>query len=190
MSPYLTNEERRELLAIARRAASSYVREGKMPEEAPASSALSAPGAAFVTLTQEGRLRGCIGYTEASVPLYRTVQECAVAAAIEDPRFRPIDPSEVDSVRIEISVLTPLVPVLPEDVEVGVHGLMVRKGGRRGLLLPQVAVECGWDRRAFLSNVCRKAGLPTDEWKRGAELFSFTAEVFGEDPLRSPSRSA
>jgi AmmeMemoRadiSam system protein A len=180
MPPYLTNDERRELLAIARRAASSYVREGKMPEEAPASSTLSSPGAAFVTLTHEGRLRGCIGYTEAAAPLYRTVQECAVAAAIEDPRFAPLGPSEVDSVRIEISVLTPLAPVRPEEVEVGVHGLMVRKGGRRGLLLPQVASSFGWDRKAFLSHVCRKAGLPPDAWQKGAELYSFTAEVFGE----------
>jgi AmmeMemoRadiSam system protein A len=189
MPPYLSKEECRELLAIARRAASSFVREGKVPEEAPASTRLSAPGAAFVTLHRKGQLRGCIGHTEAAAPLYRTVQECAVAAATEDPRFPPVEPSEVDSVHIEISVLTPLVPVLPEEIEVGIHGLMVRKGGRRGLLLPQVATECGWDRQAFLSNVCRKAGLPPDEWRKGAELFSFTAEVFGEQPRRSPSPS-
>jgi AmmeMemoRadiSam system protein A len=189
MPPYLTEEERRELLAIARRAASAFVREGKMPEEAPASPRLSAPGAAFVTLTEKGLLRGCIGYTEAAAPLYRTIQECVVAAATEDPRFPAVEPSEVDSVRIEISVLTPLVPVLPEEVEVGVHGLMVRKGRRRGLLLPQVPEEFGWDRRAFLSNVCRKAGLHPDEWTKGAELYSFTAEVFGEPPRKSPSPS-
>lgn len=189
MPPYLSEEECRELLAIARRAATSFVREGKVPKEAPASPKLSAPGAAFVTLQLEGRLRGCIGYTEAAAPLYRTVQECAVAAATEDPRFPPVGPSEVDSLHIEISVLTPLVPALPDEVEVGVHGLMVRKGGRRGLLLPQVATECGWDRQAFLSNACRKAGLPPDEWRRGAELYFFTAEVFGEPPRRSPSPS-
>ena len=189
MPPYLSKEECRELLAIARRAAATFVREGKMPEEAPASPRLSAPGAAFVTLHRKGQLRGCIGYTEAMAPLYRTVQECAVSAATEDPRFPPVEPSEVDSVHIEISVLTPLVPVLPEEIEVGVHGLMVRKGGRRGLLLPQVATEYGWDRQAFLSNACRKAGLPSDEWSKGAELYSFTAEVFGEEPRRSPSPS-
>jgi AmmeMemoRadiSam system protein A len=189
MPPYLSKEECCELLGIARRAASSFVREGKVPEEAPASPRLSAPGAAFVTLLRKGQLRGCIGFTEAAAPLYRTVQECAVAAATEDPRFPPVEPSEVDSVRIEISVLTPLVPALPEEIEVGVHGLMVRKGGRRGLLLPQVATENRWDRQAFLSNVCRKAGLPPDEWRKGAELYSFTAEVFGEPPRRSPSPS-
>jgi AmmeMemoRadiSam system protein A len=190
MPPYLTKEERLELLAIARRAVMSFVRDGKVPEETPASARLSAPGAAFVTLTQEEHLRGCIGYTEAAAPLYRTVQECAVAAATEDPRFPPVGPSEIDSVHIEISVLTPMVPARPEDVEVGVHGLMIRKGGRRGLLLPQVAEACGWDRKAFLSNVCRKAGLSPDEWGKGAELYSFTAEVFGESPRRSPSPSA
>jgi len=180
MGPYLTKDERRELLEIARRAASSYVKDGKVPEERPGSTKLKEPGAAFVTLTRHGRLRGCIGYTQAISPLYRTVQECAVAAATEDTRFAPVEPGEIKDIRIEISVLTPLVPIRPEDVEIGVHGLMVRKGSFRGLLLPQVATEYGWDRRAFLSNTCSKAGLPADEWEKGAELFSFTAEVFGE----------
>ncbi len=177
---YLTEEERKELLAIARRAAESYVKEGKVPEESPASGKLAAPGAAFVTLSRKGRLRGCIGYTEAVAPLCKTVQECAVAAATEDPRFPPVGPGEMDSLRIEISVLTPLVPIRPDEVEVGVHGLLIRKGGRRGLLLPQVAAEHGWDRRTFLSAVCEKAGLLRDAWRAGAELYSFTAEVFGE----------
>lgn len=180
MGKYLTEEEKRELLAIARRAASSYVRKGKVPGERPVFPKLADPGAAFVTLTHRGRLRGCIGYTEATSPLYRTVQECAVAAATEDLRFPSVKPGEIDEIRIEISVLTPLAPIRPEDIEVGVHGLMIRKGGRRGLLLPQVAAEQGWDRQEFLSNTCRKAGLPADEWEKGADLYSFTAEVFGE----------
>lgn len=180
MANYLTEGEKRELLAIARRAASSYVEEGKVPEERPASPKLADPGAAFVTLTRRGRLRGCIGYTEAASSLCRTVQECVVAAATEDPRFSPVKPGEISEIRIEISVLTPLVPIRPEEVEVGIHGLMVRKGARRGLLLPQVATEHGWDRKAFLSNTCLKAGLPADEWEKGAQLYSFTAEVFGE----------
>lgn len=178
--PYLTEGERKELLAIARRAAVSWVRKGKVPQETPPPGNLVAPGAAFVTLTRKGRLRGCIGYTEASVSLFKTVQECAVAAATEDPRFPPVGTAEVDAIRIEISVLTPLAPVRPAEVEVGIHGLLVRKGGRRGLLLPQVAVEHGWDREAFLSAACEKAGLPRDAWRSGAELYSFTAEVFGE----------
>lgn len=180
MFNFLSEDERGELLAIARRAALSYVKKGKVPPEKPSSGKLAEPGAAFVTLTRRGRLRGCIGYTEPSAPLYRTVQECAVAAATEDPRFPPVGPEEVDSLRIEISVLTPLSPIRPEEIKIGVHGLMVRKGARRGLLLPQVASDHGWDRRDFLSNVCRKAGLGEDEWEKGAELYSFTAEVFGE----------
>lgn len=176
----LTRSEKEELLGIARRAADAYVKEGRMPDEAPGAEKLKAPGAAFVTLTEEGRLRGCIGYTEATAPLYRTVQECAVAAATEDPRFPPVTPKEVRRLRIEISVLTPLLPIRPEEVDVGTHGLLVRRGRRRGLLLPQVAAEYGWDRKTFLSQACLKAGLPKDDWERGAEIYSFTAEVFGE----------
>ncbi len=184
--PYLSEEERTELLAIARRAAVSHVRNGKIPGETPPGGRLREPGAAFVTLTSKGRLRGCIGYTEAAFPLYRTVQECAVAAATEDPRFRPVETGELDSLRFEISVLTPLAPIDAEDVKVGEHGLMIRKGGRRGLLLPQVAVEYGWSREEFLSAVCEKAGLPRDAWRSGGDLYSFTAEVFGEkDPTRT-----
>jgi len=177
---YLADAEREELLQIARRAATTWLREGRIPDESPASDKLNAPGAAFVTLTQEGQLRGCIGYTEARAPLYRTVQECAVASATEDPRFLPLSPDEIGSVRIEISVLTPLLPIRPDAVDVGVHGLMVRRGGRRGLLLPQVPAEYGWDRETFLAQVCIKAGLPLDAWRTGAELYSFTAEVFAE----------
>ncbi len=178
--PRFSPEEREELLRIARRTMVAYVAEERMPAETPVHEKLSAPGAAFVTLRAGGRLRGCIGYMEPLAPLYSTVQECTVAAATEDPRFPRLTPGEMGSIRIEISVLTPLVPVRAEDVKVGVHGLMIRKGESRGLLLPQVAVEQGWDRRTFLSQVCRKAGLPPDAWEQGAELHSFTAEVFGE----------
>ncbi len=152
-----------------------------LPPEEGARGTLSAPGAAFVTLTKNGRLRGCIGYTEAVAPLFKVVQECAVAAATEDPRFPPVSSNELPSLRIEISVLTPLVPILPEEVEVGRHGLMVSQGGMRGLLLPQVPVEWGWDRETFLDQTCVKAGLPPSAWRHGATLRSFTAEVFGEE---------
>ena len=179
-----TPGEREELLRIARNAAIACVSGGKMPQATPppppAHPKLAAPGAAFVTLRSGGHLRGCIGYTEPHAPLYRVVRECAVAAATEDPRFPRVTKEEVADLRIEISVLTPLSPIRPEDVTVGVHGLQIRKGANRGLLLPQVAVEHGWDRQMFLSQVCRKAGLPPDAWKEDAELYSFTAEVFGE----------
>jgi AmmeMemoRadiSam system protein A len=178
---YLDASQRKELLGIARRALDRYLRAGEIPPEEGARGKLAAPGAAFVTLTKKGRLRGCIGYTEASAALSRVVQECAVAAATEDPRFPPVSPDELPSLRVEISVLTPLVPILPEEVEVGRHGLMVAKGRMRGLLLPQVPVEWGWDRETFLDQACVKAGLPPSAWRHGATLRAFTAEVFGEE---------
>ena len=178
---YLDAAQRKTLLGIARRALEGYVGAGKVPPEEGAQGKLAAPGAAFVTLTTNGRLRGCIGYTEAVASLFKVVQECAVAAATEDPRFPPVSPGELPSLRIEISVLTPLFPLLPEEVEVGRHGLLVRQGRMRGLLLPQVPVEQEWDRETFLDQVCVKAGLPPSAWRHGATLQGFTAEVFGEE---------
>ncbi len=179
---YLDDAQRAALLGVARRAMEGYVVAGKVPAEEGEGTAgtLAAPGAAFVTLTKNGRLRGCIGYTEAVAPLFKVVQECAVAAATEDPRFPPVSSDELRSVRVEISVLTPLFPIRPEDVEVGRHGLLVSQGRKRGLLLPQVPVEWGWDREKFLEQVCVKAGLPVSAWRQGATLWAFTAEVFGE----------
>ena len=177
---YLDAAERKALLGIARRALEGYVTEGNIPREA-AQGKLAVPGAAFVTLTKRGRLRGCIGYTEAVAPLSRVVQECAVAAATEDPRFPPVSPEELPELHVEISVLTPLFPIRPEEVEVGRHGLMVTQGRMRGLLLPQVPAEQGWDREMFLEQVCGKAGLPPSAWRHGATLQGFTAEVFGEE---------
>ncbi len=179
-APYLDAKEKEELLGVARGTIEGYVRDRKVPAVSGLSGRLAAPGAAFVTLKKKGRLRGCIGYTEAVAPLFKVVQECAVAAATEDPRFPPVTPAELSSIDLEISVLTPLVPVRADEVEVGRHGLMVSHLGRRGLLLPQVPVELGWDRETFLEQTCVKAGLPPDAWRRGATLQAFTAEVFGE----------
>lgn len=179
-APYLDAKEKEELLGVARGTIEGYVRDRKVPAVSGLSGRLAAPGAAFVTLKKKGRLRGCIGYTEAVAPLFKVVQECAVAAATEDPRFPPVVPAELSSIDLEISVLTPLVPVRADEVEVGRHGLMVSHLGRRGLLLPQVPVELGWDRETFLEQTCVKAGLPPDAWRRGATLQAFTAEVFGE----------
>lgn len=171
---------REELLRMARLALESSIIRKRMPDDIPSHDTLSAPGSAFVTLRSGGRLRGCIGYTEPHAPLYRIVRECVVAAATEDPRFPKVAAEEVPHLRIEISVLSPLSAIRPEEVVPGVHGLMVRKGDHRGLLLPQVAPEQGWDRETFLSQVCVKAGLPPDGWKEEADLYAFTAEVFGE----------
>lgn len=177
---YLDASDRIYLLGVARRALEGYVGGGKVPAEEGARGKPAAPGAAFVTLTKNGRLRGCIGYTEAVAPLFRVVQECAIAAATEDPRFPPVSQKELPSLRVEISVLTPLFPIRPEEIEVGRHGLLVEQGRMRGLLLPQVPVEWGWDRETFLDQTCVKAGLPASAWRHGATLRAFTAEVFGE----------
>jgi AmmeMemoRadiSam system protein A len=135
---------------------------------------------AFTTLHLHGKLRGCIGYVIATSPLYEAVIDTAAAAAFEDPRFDPVREAEAPDLQIEISVLSPMSAIAPEDVVVGKHGLMVFQYGRRGLLLPQVPLEWGWDREAFLSQTCHKAGLPLNAWKRGATIEAFTAEVFGE----------
>jgi len=137
---------------------------------------------AFVTLKRGGELRGCIGYPLPYKPLAETVAEMAAAAATQDTRFAPVEPSEVPSLEIEISVLTVPHPIAdPKEVVVGRDGLIVSKGPRRGLLLPQVPLEYGWDRETFLRHGCLKAGLPPDEWKKGARLEVFEAEIFSEN---------
>jgi len=141
---------------------------------------------AFTTLHLGGHLRGCIGQVLAANPLYATVIETAASAAMEDPRFMPVTPEEAPLLRIEISVLSPMAPIRAEEVVIGKHGLMITHLGRRGLLLPQVPLEWGWDREQFLRELCHKAGLPGASWKHGAQLEAFTAEVFGES---SPGES-
>jgi AmmeMemoRadiSam system protein A len=135
---------------------------------------------AFVTLKIQGRLRGCIGHLVGDKPIFMTVAEMARAAAFQDPRFPPLKLAEFDMLDIEISILSPLTPCPDsEQVEVGRHGLLIRKGGNSGLLLPQVATEWNWDRKTFLEHTCRKAGLPSNAWKEpGSQLFWFEAEVF------------
>jgi AmmeMemoRadiSam system protein A len=136
---------------------------------------------AFVTLRIDGQLRGCIGYPEAELPMIDVVERCAVSAALSDPRFPPLTLPEWSMVELEISVLGPIVPVVDiSEVEVGRDGLMVEFGRRRGLLLPQVATEWRWDAAEFAAQTCAKAGLPRDAWRKGARLYRFEAEVFGE----------
>ncbi len=178
---YLGKSESHTLIHIARETISTYVRTGALPQLEVKETRLQKPGAAFVTIRKNGLLRGCIGYTEEVYPLYRTVMECAVSSATEDPRFPPIEESELEDIEIEISVLTPLEEVKDiSSILVGKHGLMVRKGTKRGLLLPQVPVEYGWDLPAFLSHTCVKAGLLEDEWKKGVEIYSFEAQIIDE----------
>jgi len=177
----LTPAEKQRLLTIARQAITGYLTNGAPPlfEE---TGRLAEAGAAFVTLTEQGQLRGCIGHTQAILPLYQTVAECAVSAAVSDPRFPPVTKDELGRLDIEISVLTPLQPVTSlDEIQVGRDGLMLSSGRARGLLLPQVATDYGWNRTEFLENTCRKAGLPSDAYKSpNAQIFKFQALIFGE----------
>ena len=178
----LTEAEQQSLLDIARSTLDMQVRTGKLPEITPVTERLREPRGVFVTLHERGELRGCIGYVEAYKPLFEAVQEMAVAASSEDPRFTPVEPKELDAIDIEITVLSPLRPLpSPDSVVVGKHGLVIRKGRSSGLLLPQVPVEQGWDRKQYLEGVCLKAGLPRNAYKDSdARLSCFTGQVFGE----------
>jgi len=177
----LTPEQKRTLLRVAREALVAAVNDR---DYGPASDdpALQQPAAAFVTLRKHDELRGCIGMVQAETPLIQTVAEMAREAALGDPRFSPVRPAEVPDLHLEISVLTPAEAVADcSEIEVGLHGLIVEQGRCRGLLLPQVPAEWGWDREEFLDHTCVKAGLPRDAWRRGAAIYKFCAEVFGED---------
>ena len=179
MSP-LTESQQQLLLRLARQALEESVRTGSLSEIDRPPDAPGEKCGAFVTLHKKGRLRGCVGYVESPKPLYQTVRECARAAGLHDTRFDPVEPEDLPHLRLEISVLSPLVDITPEEVEVGRHGLLVSRGFQRGLLLPQVAVEWKWDRERFLGETCRKAGLAEDDWQRGARIQAFTAQVFSE----------
>ena len=172
-----TEEEKRELLALARNSITEYVKNGKAQEVEMKNRKLRADGAVFVTIKEKGSLRGCIGHVQAIMPLYQSVIKNAIAASSVDPRFPPMNKEELKDMEIEVSVLSPLIPVKDvKDIRVGKHGLLIRKGQQSGLLLPQVPTEFGWDRETFLDQLCAKAGLPKGSWK-DAELYSFTAEI-------------
>lgn len=172
--------EREALLRLAREAIAAHVSGAPSPAVDICQAAIN-PGAAFVTLHNHGELRGCIGHVEADEPLGRVVARCAVAACSTDPRFPAVTKAEISELDLELSLLGPLEPIAgPDDFEIGRHGLVVEMGLHRGLLLPQVATEWKWDRETFLAQTCQKAGLPRDAWKRGAKMWRFEAEVFGE----------
>jgi len=185
----LTPAEKQELLKIARTSVETAVREKKLytpPANEP--EALRNARGAFVTLKEHGDLRGCIGYMSPMKPLDETVRDVAAFAALEDRRFRPVGENELAILEYEISVLSPLRKV--EDINqihVGQHGLLIRKGDYEGVLLPQVPTEEGWDRDTFLKQVCVKAGLPEQAWKdEDADLFMFSALVFAEPTAPKP----
>jgi AmmeMemoRadiSam system protein A len=178
----LTNEEKQTLLKIARSSIQSALGGPPFPKKEFKSESLNRPSGVFVTLRIGEDLRGCIGYVEPFFPLAQATQEAAVKAAMEDPRFMPMTLVELARITIEISVLSPLSELHDKTkIEIGKHGLVIDAGIRRGLLLPQVATEYGWDREQFLKHTALKAGLPSDAWKRNeVKLFTFTVEKFEE----------
>jgi AmmeMemoRadiSam system protein A len=172
-------EERKILLKLAHESIASALSNQEISLDPPSPHLAEARGA-FTTIYLRGQLRGCVGYVFPIASVYRTVAETARAAAFEDTRFWPVTREEVELVEVSLSILSPLEAIRPEQVEVGRHGLLISQHGHRGLLLPQVPVEHQWNRVTFLEQTCRKAGLPTDAWDKGATLEAFTAEVFGD----------
>ena len=182
MEEELTKEEQNELLRIAREAISACFKESSLPEPTIKSRRLNESRGAFVTLHDKNHcLRGCIGSFMADKSLFMTIREMAVQAAFHDPRFSPLEEEELKDIHIEISVLSPLKEIKDVgEIEVGKHGIYITNGFHCGTLLPQVAVECCWDRRTFLEHTCMKAGLPPDGWKRDARILTYSAQVFSE----------
>jgi len=177
----LDDNEKNKLLRIARDSIIKHLTGKEPPVITITESRLLKKMGAFVTIHKKDRLRGCIGYIRAFLPLSKTISECAVSAAVKDPRFPPLQESELDEIDIEISVLTPLRKIEDiNEIEVGKHGIYIVRGFHSGLLLPQVATENGWDRMTFLAQTCRKAGLSPDAWKEGTDIYIFSAQVFGE----------
>jgi AmmeMemoRadiSam system protein A len=179
LQPEYTQEERRALLELAHESIVAALENRERRPFTP-SEHLSELRGAFTTVYSNGQLRGCVGYPSAVSPLYQTVIETAQSAAFEDPRFVPVSLSEAPGLKVSLSILSPVTPIRAEDVVVGRHGLIISQGVHRGLLLPQVPVEHGWDRVTFLEQTCRKAGLSLNAWKSGASLEAFTAEVFSD----------
>lgn len=178
----LTSLDRSMLVDIVKKTI-QYKLNNKMPPKITIESdTLKEKRGAFVTLKKRGHLRGCIGYVKAVKPLWETVQEMALAAAFHDPRFPSLKPDEMKDISIEISVLSPLKRISDiSEIEVGKNGLYIVRGYNSGLLLPQVAVECGWDRETFLSETCYKAGLPPQSWTdEDTEIYIFSADYFGD----------
>ncbi len=179
--PSLSEADRRAALQLARTAVVEAVSHRKLPDVFPREGIFAERRGVFVTLHVRKRLKGCIGVIEANEPLGEAIVRCAAGAAVEDPRFAPIKTEQLGELSIEISLLSPLEPIDPESIEIGLHGLFLRLHAQRGLLLPQVAIEHRLTRQQFLEETCRKAGLRRESWRDPeARLFGFTCEVFSE----------
>jgi AmmeMemoRadiSam system protein A len=177
----LTETDQQLLLQIARNAVRAYLsaQSPRLPDPPPG--ALTESRGVFVSIHRGTDLRGCIGNVHPAGPLYRSAAECAIAAAVADPRFMPLTLGDLPDVEFEISVLSPMNLVQDiREIEIGTHGLLISKKNARGLLLPQVAATQGWNRERFLQETCKKAGLKPDEWKDDATIQCFSALVFGE----------
>jgi AmmeMemoRadiSam system protein A len=181
MNGYLDADEQRFLLDLARRSIEEFLKTGKRLRLEVGPKKLSAKRGAFVTLKVDNQLRGCIGYPLPQKSLIETIAAMAVSAATQDYRFPPLKIEELPRTKIEISVLTLPRPVKEvQEIEVGRHGIIVSKGIAKGLLLPQVPSEYGWDLETYLRHGCLKAGLNEDEWEKGATIEVFEAQVFSE----------
>lgn len=185
----LTQSHRTTLLTLARTALAAYFQRQPPPNNIPDDPELHVQVGLFVTLWQHqetavyqpGHLRGCIGHVETKLPLFYAVQQTAVEAATRDPRFPPLSPHELDHIRLEISVLSPLVQVeAMAQIELGTHGLMLVSNNRRGLLLPQVPITRGWNREQFIHALHKKAQMPLGVWPDTAQLYAFTTIMFEE----------
>jgi AmmeMemoRadiSam system protein A len=179
--PSLSEADRQSLLELARRAIAEAVSLQKPAGCIPQSGVFAEKRGVFVTLHARGRLRGCIGVIEAFEPLGESITRCAASAAFEDPRFSPVSAEELGELQIELSLLSPPEPILPRNIEIGKHGLLISQAVKRGLLLPQVAVQHKLSREQFLEETCRKAGLPPLAWQEPeTQILGFTCEVFSE----------
>jgi AmmeMemoRadiSam system protein A len=179
--PCLSEADRKDILELARQAVVEAVCRKPVLENVPKTGVFEQRCGVFVTLHVGGRLRGCIGVIESVEPLGKGIKRCAASAATEDPRFSAMDMNEVPDLEIEVSLLSPLQRMQPEEIEIGKHGLLVEQGLRRGLLLPQVAVEHRLGREEFLKETCRKAGLSADAWREPeTRIYGFTCEIVVE----------
>lgn len=179
----LNQEQRKRLLSIARQSIEHYLKTGKKLEVVETDPILNQLNGAFVTLHEHGQLRGCIGNIVGSLPVYLTIRDMAVQAAVNDSRFSPLKLTELKEIEIEISILSELKKINdPLSIRLGIDGVLLKRGLNSGVFLPQVATETGWSKEEFLSYLCsHKAGIPSDAWKeKSTEIYVFTAEVFSE----------
>lgn len=177
----LSESDRKAILDLARQGVVEAVCRDRQPGVIPKTGIFEQQCGVFVTLHVSKRLRGCIGVIETKDPLGESIVRCAGSAALMDPRFNQLEPGELDNLEIEVSLLSPVHPIRPEEIEIGKHGLVIEQGFHRGLLLPQVAVEYHLNREQFLRETCHKAGLFGDAWKSPeAHIYGFTCEIISE----------